>query len=620
MDERTGCRRRAWLRVALCAALLLPCAAEAAPPTAALSETTTVATVSGTGVPGFADGADATFLMPTGIAEDASGTMYVSDGAAQRIRRIARDGAVTTIAGGGALDASGLWVPGGYADGRGANARFDRPAGIAIRSDGTIYVADTLNHCIRAIDAHGDVTTYAGSPSQSGHVDGPRMLARFGDPTGLAVDRENDLYVADYTGIRKIDPAGNVTTVPGFGDRPYAVAVFDGPVGVTLFAGDLRGIVARLPGHAPSDDRAFARDGIAEGTTVKGTSAEEPLGQPAFLAALDPYTVAYTEARTNTVRELEIVSGQYTPLAGIRTESASGDSGGYADGPGPQAKFFAPLGIARTPEGGLLVADAGNRRIRSLTPTLRVDPWAAGDEAFPGIVDNPDPNEYRIAYVGNSYVYFVTDWATSIEGVLQTRLDADASLSATGKRAKVIPVIELANAPIRHFAEMCAQTGFYHAVVLSLNLGNVIATFENERKTPDLASPAWPGELTRTLQEIAKILGAKHIAFVVVVHPIPVALAPGEAAWYPVAKEFAPPYDMAPDVTDMRRLEDAVAGAGVPVVDMLPAFDAEERAPNHVPLFGTADYHFTTHARAMIGDAVAVRLHALAPWSLSPPK
>jgi len=599
------------------AALLLAAPAGAADE-GAFRAVAVVSTLSGTGEAGFADGKDAAFLMPTGVAYDSDGRLYVSDGAAQRIRRVELDGTVRTIAGGGALDASGLWVRGGYADGRGTAARFDRPAGIAVGADGTVYVADTLNHCVRAIDAAGEVTTYAGSPSAPGHADGPRASARFEEPTGLALDRAGNLYVADYSGIRVIDPAGTVTTLPALADRPYAVAVYDGPRGVTVFAGGLHGIVAREPGHPPSDDRAFPRDGIGEGERAHDTSAEEPVGEPAFLAAVDENTVAYTELRTDTVRELEVISGQTALLAGVRTESSSGDTGGYADGPGPGARFFAPLGIARAPDGGLVVADGGNRRIRRLSPVDRVDPWGALEAAFPGVEEHPDPREYRVAYVGNSYVYFVTDWPTSIEGLLQRKLDDDPAFAATGKHAKVVPVVKLADAEIRGFAAMCEQTRFYDLVVLNLNLGNVIATFENEHRAADLRSPAWAAELTATLRDVERGLRAQHIGFVVVVHPVPVALAPAEAAWYPIAKAFAAPYAMEPDVDDMRTLEDAVARAGVPTVDMLPAFRAAERAANHVPLFGTADYHFTAYARALVADELAARLHALAPWSVSP--
>jgi hypothetical protein len=573
-----------------------------------------VTTVSGTGEVGFADGTSGSFVMPTGVAYDAAGNILVSDGAAQRIRRVDRDGTIRTIAGGGALDASGFWVAGGYADGRAGAARFNRPAGIAVRSDGTIYVADTLNHCVRRIDAQGTVTTYAGSPSTPGHLDGPRATARFGLPTGLAVDRHDVLYIADYTGIRTIDAGGNVATIPSLGIEPYAVAVFDGAVGVTVFAGDQEGIVARRPGRSPSEDRGYAWDGVGNSQRPFTTSGQQPLGVPAFLAAFDDTKVAFTELRSNTVRTLETISGQVEIVAGHPNDDGSGDSGGYADGPGQSAAFFTPLGIARSPDGGLLVADGGNRRLRKLSATDRADPWVSLDLAFPGVEESPDPAEYRIAYVGNSYIYDVTDWPTSIEGILADRLSSVPSLIASGKHPKVVPVVKLASAEIESFADLCVQTGFYDLVVLNWNLGDVYATYENERRKPDLAAPDWPDALTHMLVDVNRKLSAKHIGFVVLIHPVPSAFSPSEATWYPIAKQFAPPYAMAPDATAARTLVAAVARSGVPVVDVNQAFAAEERAANHVPLFGTADFHFTARARQIIAEALAARLREMAPW------
>lgn len=602
----------------LLAAVTMAGLARAASP-APLRSVAIVSTVSGTGEVGFADGRSGTFVMPTGVAYDAVGNVYVADGGAQRIRRVDADGTVRTIAGGGPLDASGFWVTGGYADGRGSTARFDRPAGIALRSDGTLYVADTLNHCIRRIDAQGTVTTYAGSPGTPGHLDGPRATARFGLPTGLAVDRHDVLYVADYTGIRTIDADGNVATIPSLGIEPYAVAVYDGPVGVTVFAGDQEGIVARRPGRNPSEDRGFAWDGVGNARRAFSTSAQQPLGVPAFLAALDDTKVAFTELRSNTVRTLETISGQSDIVAGHANYDGSGDTGGYADGPGPSAAFFTPLGIARAPDGGLLVADGGNRRLRKLSPTDRADPWGQLDVAFPGVEENPDPTEYRIAYVGNSYIYDVTDWPSSIEGILADRLSSVPSLIATGKHPKVVPVIKLANAEIESFADLCVQTGFYDLVVLNWNLGDVYATYENEHRKPDLAAPDWPDALTHMLVDVNRKLSAKHIAFVVVIHPVPDGFAPSEGTWYPIAKQFAPPYVMAPDATATRELVTAVARSGVPAIDVHRAFAGEERAADHVPLFGTADFHFTVRARRIIADALAARLLEMAPWQRATP-
>ncbi len=186
-----------------------------------------MATISGSGVAGFSDGPAhaAQFIEPFGVIYDRDGRLYVSDAGAQRIRVIERNGTTRTLAGSGEPIASGLWVEGGYQDGPGKLARFNRPAGLAMGSDRALYVADTNNHCIRRIDPTGNVTTYAGQAGVAGHLDGPRNVATFDRPTGLASDAYGTLYVADFSGIRIISPSGIVATIPQFGTAPFGVAV-----------------------------------------------------------------------------------------------------------------------------------------------------------------------------------------------------------------------------------------------------------------------------------------------------------------------------------------------------------------------------------------------------------
>ena len=108
----------------------------------------------------------------------------------------------------------------GHIDGPGSSARFDNPSGVAVDRQGNIYVADYDNHCIRKIDPNGNVSTIAGTGSP-GHTDGPGTSARFNYPSGVAVDLQGNVYVADYINhrIRKIDPYGNVTTIAGTGSQ-----------------------------------------------------------------------------------------------------------------------------------------------------------------------------------------------------------------------------------------------------------------------------------------------------------------------------------------------------------------------------------------------------------------
>jgi RHS repeat-associated protein len=161
----------------------------------------------GSGQPGSRDAAAgvAEFKQPCGVAVDGDGVVYVADTANSVIRRVAVDGTVTTIAGTGRD---------GLADGAAATARFARPEGIAVSSDGRVYIADTANDRIRVLD-HGMVSTLAVAPFQR--------------PRGLAIDESGDLLVADSgkDAIRRVSSAGVVTTItlPVALDEPSGVAV-----------------------------------------------------------------------------------------------------------------------------------------------------------------------------------------------------------------------------------------------------------------------------------------------------------------------------------------------------------------------------------------------------------
>jgi uncharacterized repeat protein (TIGR01451 family) len=204
-----------------------------------VAATGVVTTLAGTaGVVGYADGtgAGAQFAYPESVAVDSAGTtLYVADTYNQVVRKInVSTGAVTTLAGN---QAAGMVAD---VDGTGSNARLNFPTGIAVDKNGNVYVTEQGGETIRKITPGGVVTTLAGTFDNYDSADGTGPAARFNTPWGIAVDAKGILYVADYGNytIRKITPAGVVTTlggVPGaFGmkDATGAGARFYFPIGI----------------------------------------------------------------------------------------------------------------------------------------------------------------------------------------------------------------------------------------------------------------------------------------------------------------------------------------------------------------------------------------------------
>ncbi len=199
-----------------------------------------VTTLAGTaGVVGYADGTggSAQFNTPVGIVVDGAGNIFVADQGNDTIRKITPSGVVTTLA--------GIAGAKGSADGAGAAARFDRPAGMALDQGGNLYVADSTNELIRKITPSGVVSTLAGFAGAAGTADGTGAAARFYFPIGVAVDTQGSVFVVEQTGetVRKITPSGEVNTVAGtpgvYGgaDGTGASALFDFPVGIAVDSG-----------------------------------------------------------------------------------------------------------------------------------------------------------------------------------------------------------------------------------------------------------------------------------------------------------------------------------------------------------------------------------------------
>jgi len=195
---------------------------------------TTLAGLAGTHGSDDGEGDSARFWAPFGVAVDAAGNVYVADSANNIIREITPRGVVTTLA--------GLAGHAGSEDGVGSAARFRNPWGVAVDGLGDVYVADMSNDTIRKIAPDGKVTTLAGQAGQSGNADGPAASAQFDNPFAVAVDNDGNVFVADSANdtIRKITEAGQVATVaglsgyPGYADGNVSTARFFNPQGVAV--------------------------------------------------------------------------------------------------------------------------------------------------------------------------------------------------------------------------------------------------------------------------------------------------------------------------------------------------------------------------------------------------
>lgn len=318
--------------------------------------------------PGNLDGSvsEAAFYGPRGMAADSAGNTYVADAYNHAIRKISAQGVVTTLAGGSGVS--------GTANGTGAAAQFNSPHGIAIDSTGVVFVADSDNHTIRKITSAGVVTTFAGVAGTAGSTDGIGAAARFSRPVALAFDSLGNLFVAEQANhvIRKILPDGTVSTYAGtaqaFGlppnPGPRATAVFSNPYGLAIdsqnniYVADYGNHVIQKISSTIDDVSIFAGAANAAGT-VNGVGGVARFKSPNSMAvdASDNLYVADDEGRI--VRKI-------TQTATVSTLAGTPNVTGSADGTGSTASFGTLWGLVVS-NNVLVAADAGNNNIRKLT-------------------------------------------------------------------------------------------------------------------------------------------------------------------------------------------------------------------------------------------------------------
>ena len=333
-----------------------------------------ITTVAGGGYVGYSgDGGEATNAklgLPHAVVCDSAGNLYIADTYNNVIRKVtfattSVDTTFTTLAG----TAGGE----GSADGTGSAALFKYPNGVAVDATGNVYIADESNHTIRKITSGGVVTTLAGTAGSQGSTDGTGSAARFTGPTGVAVDVEGNVYVADRANhsIRKITSGGVVTTLAGSsaGDTgssdgtgsdarfwsPRSVAV-DVEQGTVYVADTANHTIRKITSGGVSTLAGSAGDtGSADGT---GSAAR--FNQPRGVAVDAVGNVYVADWVNHTIRKITF-DGEVTTLAG------TAGSSGSTDGTGSAARFNRPLGLAVDAAGNVYVTDGSNHTIRKIT-------------------------------------------------------------------------------------------------------------------------------------------------------------------------------------------------------------------------------------------------------------
>jgi sugar lactone lactonase YvrE len=422
-------------------------------------------------------------ILPSAIVFDATGNLYLAETANHLIRKVDTTGHITTIAGTGAQGFSGD-------NGPAISATLDSPQGLALDSANNLYLADTHNHRIRKLNlTTGTITTIAGTgtPGFSGD-NSPATSTQFNLPTALALDANQNLYVADTANhrVRRIDAATNIiTTIAGTGTQGFsgdnttaASANIDSPTGIVL---DTANNLYLADTHNHRIRRIDATTGIITtiaGTGTPGFSGDTASATSATLALPHGLTVDangnlyLADTANHRIRRIDTTTGIITTIAGDGTQTFAGDGS-----PAITASLDTPRATAVSPNTFVTLADTGNQRIRQLTadpaPATTIQTIAGLGPATTGTLALTAPS---VITYGTGEIAATLATATPATGSI-TFFDTTSTSTGTATLNTVT---------------LTSNTASLSTATLPAGLHTLTATYSGDQTHPSAQTPAFP--------------------------------------------------------------------------------------------------------------------------------
>src|SRR5438552_3163460 len=365
--------------------------------------------------------------LPNGIAVDAKGNIFFVDKFNNQIRSVdTTTGIITTFAGSG----PGGYYSGGYSGdgGPATSARLNLPGEIAFDSNGNLFIADSQNGRIRRVDAStGIITTVAAKSGFTFRGDGGlATAASFNHPAGVALDTNGNLFIADAYNcrVRRVDASsGIITTVAGNGEfsfsgdgGPAIAASLWLPIGVrvdtdgNLFIADLYNHRVRRVDASTGIITTFAGSGQS-GVSGDGGLATSVDISPVGVAIESSGNLLIADADSKRVRRVNLSTNIVATVAG------NGEFCFYGDGgPALAASLCAPQGLTADPSGNLLAYDSNNGRVRRINAeTGQITTVAGGGNPADGLGDNAPAAQATFSGSGLAADargnMFITDWS-----------------------------------------------------------------------------------------------------------------------------------------------------------------------------------------------------------------